>query len=97
MCSLHRPTSFFHNELRDQLHITVVLPLVDDDQVRLHDPPDPVFRRLLHLRGFEKLDEVGDSLETDLVSFFHGRPSEGDGQVGFSDARRVSDIMLIYL
>ena len=29
MCSLHRPTSFFHNELRDQLHITVVLPLVD--------------------------------------------------------------------
>ena len=97
MWSPQRPISFFHNELRDRLHITAVLPLVDDDQVRLHDPPDPVFRRLLHLRGFEKLDEVGDLLETDLVSFFHGRPSEGDGQVRFPDARRVSDIILIYL
>ena len=68
-----------------------VADLVDDNEVRLHDSPNPVFRRLLHLRGLEKLDEVGDALETDLVPFFHGCPSEGDGQVGFPDARRPEE------
>ena len=92
-------------ELADHVEEEVCLPsldgriadLVDNDQLRFHDPPDPVFRRLLNLRSLEKLDQVRDPLEADLIPFFHGRLAKSDGQMRLPDAGRVSDIMPIYL
>ena len=82
-------------ELADHIEEQVGLPfldgrvadLVDDDQLRLHDPPDPVFGGLLHLRRLEQFDQVRDPLEADLVAFLHGRPAKSDGQVRLPDAR----------
>lgn len=84
-------------QLVDQVEEQVRLPLldrrvadlVDDNQVRLHDPPDAVFGGFLHLRGLEQLDEVGHPLEADLVAFLHGRPAEGDGQMRLPDSGRT--------
>jgi len=81
-------------ELADHVEEEVRLPsfdgrvadLVDDDQLRLHDPPDPVFGGLLHLRGLEKLDQVRDPLEADLIAFFDGCPAKSDGQMRIPDA-----------
>ena len=57
MWSPQRPTSFFHNELRDRLHITAVFPLVDDQKLWLAVELEPLLDPILGIGLCQRCDQ----------------------------------------
>ena len=69
-----------------------VANLVDDEELRAAEEPDPLPQGALALSLGQRADELGEGGEVDAASGLDGLDGEGDGQVGLAAAGLAEEV-----